>query len=171
MKKTVAIISLAALSIIPACAKPSGQSQYMHNEVGVSTIVQFATVLDVRPIDITGQNSGGGALAGGALGATAGSSAGNGSGQLAAMIGGAVIGAVAGHAAEQGLANSKGYEYTLITEAGTPMTVAQNHNEGDKVLQKGERVIVQTSGSYQRVLPASHLPTEVNRPKGIKVVD
>ena len=31
--------------------------------------------------------------------------------------------------------------------------------------------IVQNTGGYQRVLPASNLPTEVKRPKGIKVVD
>lgn len=168
MKHMMAITALCSLA---ACATPSGQSQYQHNEVGVSTIVQFATVIDVRPIDITGQNSGGGALAGGALGATAGSSAGSGSGQVAAMIGGAVVGAIAGHAAEQGLANSKGYEYTLVTENGTPMTVAQNHNKNDRVLQKNERVIVQTSGSYQRVLPAEHLPTEIKKPKGIKITE
>lgn len=168
MKKFAAIIPLIMVS---ACATPSGQNQYQSNEVGVSTIVQFATVLDVREIGITGKNSGGGALAGGALGATAASSAGSGSGQLAAIIGGAVVGAVAGHAAEQGLANSKGYEYTLITENGVPMTVAQNHNKSDRVLQKGERVIIQTSGSYQRVLPAEHLPEQVQRPKGISVVD
>lgn len=90
---------------------------------------------------------------------------------MAAVIGGVVVGAIAGHAAEQALANSVGMEYTLVTEKGKPMTVAQNHNKGDKVLQKGERVIVQTSGSYQRVLPADHLPEQIKRPKGITIVD
>ena len=51
------------------------------------------------------------------------------------------------------------------------MTVAQNQNKGDRVLQKGERVIIQTSGSYQRVLPAEHLPTEIKKPKGIKMAE
>ncbi len=31
--------------------------------------------------------------------------------------------------------------------------------------------MIQTSGSYQRVLPAEHLPTEIKRPQGIKLVD
>lgn len=169
MKKICVV--LPVMLMMAACAKPSGQNQYQAGEVGVSTMVQFATVLDVRPIDITGKNSGGGALAGGALGATAASSAGGGSGQIAAMIGGAVVGAVAGYAVEQGLSNSSGYEYTLVTENGVPMTVAQNFNDGDRVLEKGERVIVQTSGSYQRVLPAEHLPEQIKRPKGLKVID
>ena len=168
MKKTISWLAILSLS---ACASPSGQSQYQSDEVGVSTLVEFATVLDVREVGITGKNSGGGALAGGALGGTAASNAGDGSGQVAAVIGGVVIGAIAGSAAEQALANSKGVEYTLITEKGKPMTVAQNVNKGDRVIQKGERVMIQTSGSYQRVLPADHLPEQVKRPKGIKVVD
>lgn len=168
MKKFVAIALILSLS---ACAKPSGQNQYQAGEVGISTIVEFATVLDVREIGITGKNSGGGALAGAALGGTAASSAGSGSGQVAAVLGGVIVGAIVGGAAEQALADSTGYEYTLITEAGVPKTVAQNHNKGDVILAKGQRVIVQTSGSYQRVLPADQLPTEVKRPKGIKVVD
>lgn len=168
MKKTIAVMLLVSVA---ACAKPSGQNQYQEGEVGISTIVEFATVLDVREIGITGKNSGGGALAGAALGGTAASSAGSGSGQLAAVIGGVVVGAIAGSAAEQAIADSTGYEITLITEAGVPKTVAQNFNKGDVVLQKGQRVMLQTSGSYQRVLPADSLPTEVKRPKGIKVVD
>ena len=34
--------------------------------------------------------------------------------------------------------------------------------------QPGDRVMVQASGLYQRVLPASNLPTEIDRPKGIE---
>ena len=168
MKK---FIPLVLMLFLAGCATKSGQSQYQSSEVGISTIVEFATVIDAREIGITGKNSGGGALAGAALGGTAASNAGNGSGQVAATIGGVVVGAIAGAAAEQALANSIGMEYTLVTEDGRAMTVAQNHNKGDKVLQKGERVIVQTSGSYQRVLPAEHLPEQIKRPKGIKIVD
>ena len=34
-------------------------------------------------------------------------------------------------------------------------------------LKKGDRVIVQINGEYQRVLPANSLPTEIEQPKGI----
>ena len=40
-----------------------------------------------------------------------------------------------------------------------------------RLLAPGERVMVQNSGGYQRVLPASGLPTAVKRPQGIKVID
>lgn len=171
MKTRHIILPVALALLMSSCATPSGQNQYQSSEVGVSTMVEFATVLHAREIGITGKNSGAGSLAGGALGATAASSAGGGTGQLAAVIGGAVVGAVAGHAAEQALADSVGMEYTVITESGKTMTVAQNHNKGDRLLQKGERVMIQTSGSYQRVLPAEQLPETVKRPKGIAIVD
>lgn len=51
------------------------------------------------------------------------------------------------------------------------MTIVQNMNKGDILLNPGQRVMVQTSGSYQRVLPADNLPTEIKRPQGIRVVD
>lgn len=60
---------------------------------------------------------------------------------------------------------------TIVTEKGKTLTIAQYFKKDEPIIQKGERVMVQTSGSYQRVLPADHLPTEIKRPKGIKVVD
>ena len=169
MKKIIS--AFAVLAFVSACATPSGQNQYQSDEVGMSSLVEFATVLNVRNIDITGKNSGAGALAGASLGAAGGSGIGNGSGQIMGVVGGAVVGAIAGAVAEQAMTNGKGVEYTLVTEKGKPMTVAQNLNKGDHVFQQGDRVIIQTSGSYQRVLPAGQLPEEVKRPKGLKVVD
>lgn len=165
---------LAAVAFIPllaACTEPLGQNQYSYKEVGQSVIVEFATVVAVKEVGITGRNTGAGALAGAAAGAGAGSYAGNGSGEAWAMAGGALVGAVAGAALEQEMANSKGYEYVVITEEGKTKTIVQNQTEKDQVFKKGERVMVQTKGTYQRVLSASDLPEQIKRPKGIKVVD
>lgn len=163
-------VYLALVVALSACAH-DGQSRYSEQDVGISSIVEFGTIINVREIDITGKNSGAGALAGGALGAGVGSNVGGGNGQAVGIIGGAIVGAIAGAAAEQAMANRKGIEYTITKESGQTVTVAQNLNPEDKVLAKGERVIVQISGSYQRVLPANDLPTEMNRPKGIKFND
>lgn len=168
MKKLGLAVLLLALA---GCATNPGQSQYKWNEVGQSTLVEFGTVIQVREVGITGPNSGVGALAGTAAGAAVGSQIGQGSGNTAAIIGVAIAGAIAGSALEQAAANTTGMEYVITTEKGRTMTVVQNMNKGDVVLPPGSRVMVQTSGSYQRVLPADTLPTEIKRPKGIKVVD
>jgi len=170
MKKTIIALSFGAL-LLTGCAASQGQNQYKYNEVGQSTIVEFATIIDVREVGITGRNTGGGAMVGGLAGAGAGSYAGGGSGQAWTTIGGAILGGIAGAAIEQEAADKKGIEYTLVTEGGKPMTIVQNQNAGDKTLSKGERVIVQTTGTYQRVLPAGHLPEAIKRPKGIKIID
>jgi outer membrane lipoprotein SlyB len=166
-----AIIACAGALFLTGCATPSGQNQYIESDVGISRIVEFGTVLDVRQISITGKNSGLGGVSGGALGAAAGSGIGSGSGNSTAIIAGAIVGAVVGATAEQANSDRTGIEYTIMKENGKVIAVAQNLNEGDTVISKGTRVMIQTTGSYQRVLSAEAMPEAVKRPKGIKVVD
>jgi outer membrane lipoprotein SlyB len=158
---------LAGLS---GCAHPS-QNRYDQSEVGKTTAVSFGTVLAVRPIDITGKNTGLGMIGGAGAGGLAGSQIGAGSGNAFATLGGVVVGAVAGGLAEQALSDRTGVEYTITLESGVTLTVAQEAPKDERVMQPGERVMVQNSGGYQRVLPASQLPTEIKRPQGVKVVD
>jgi outer membrane lipoprotein SlyB len=169
MRKSLWLV--VPLFALAACAKPQGMSQYKYDEVGRSVVVDFGTVITAREVGITGKNTGAGALTGAAVGAGAGSYVGSGSGSAWAVGGGLLAGAIVGAAAEQAIADSVGIEYVVTTEKGTTMTVVQNMNKEDTVIPAGSRVMVQTSGSYQRVLPADNLPTEIKRPKGIKVVD
>ena len=167
MKKHLLILPL----LLAGCARDLGQNHYNYNEVGQSVIVEYATVVKAKPVDITGRNTGAGAAAGATAGGVAGYQAGNGNGQLATTIGGAVIGAVAGSAIEQAAANRKGYEYTVVTEHKKTKTIVQYQNPEDRVFKNGDPVMVQTTGSYQRVLEADDLPDQIKRPKGIKIVD
>ncbi|MDG1286304.1 MAG: hypothetical protein P8P30_01930 [Rickettsiales bacterium] len=172
MKKRQMILPLCtSLLLLAGCATPQGMSQYKYDEVGRSTIVVFGTVITSRNVGITGKNTGAGAAIGGAVGAGAGSYVGGGSGQIWAAGAGLLVGAVAGAAAEQAAANKVGVEYVVTTEKGKTMTIVQNMNQGDYLIPKGSRVMVQTSGSYQRVLPADDLPEAIKRPKGIKMID
>ncbi len=171
MRLRFLLLAASAPLLLSACAKPSGQNQYQAGEVGKSTLVEFGTIITQRQVDVTGKNSGTGGLLGAGVGAGAGSYAGGGSGSIWTTLGGAVIGGVAGSMAEQGLSNGHAIEYVITTEKGKTLSVTQNMNEGDVILQPGARVMVQTGGSYQRVMPADALPTEIKRPKGIKVVD
>jgi outer membrane lipoprotein SlyB len=161
---------LTSILLLTACETPS-QNVYDYREAGRSVIVEFGTVVDVRPIKIKGQNTGVGAGAGAIAGGVAGANIGQGDGQIAGMAAGILVGAVAGAVAEQTIQDSEGREMTIVTEKGKTLTIAQYFKKNEPIIQKGERVMVQTSGSYQRVLPAEHLPAEVKRPKGIKVID
>ncbi len=161
---TVAAGSLAA------CQNPN-QNRYSYQDVGRASVVEFGTVVAVRQVDITGRNTGLGAGVGGAAGGIAGSTIGRGSGNAAAVLGGVVIGAIAGAVVEQAMADRTGLEYTVTLSNGKTITIVQEQGPSDRVLAPGERVMIQASGTYQRVLPADHLPTEISRPKGIKVTD
>jgi outer membrane lipoprotein SlyB len=152
------------------CASP-GQSRYAVRDVGRASIVEFGTVVGARQVDIKGQNTGAGAIAGGAAGGIAMSGVGNSSGNAAAILGGVVAGAVVGAIVEQSLSDRTGIEYTITLANGKTITLAQEQQQGDRVFIPGDRVMVQANGTYQRVLAADHLPTEIARPKAIKVVD
>jgi outer membrane lipoprotein SlyB len=165
------LIAVSSLALLTACQADPGQNRYNYNEVGQSVIVEFASIVGVKEVEITGRNTGGGALAGAAVGAGAGSYAGSGSGEAWAMAGGAVAGAVAGAMAEQALADRKGYEYIVVTEHKATKTIVQYQNPEDRVFRKGERVMVQTKGSYQRVLPTDDLPDTIKRPRGINITE
>lgn len=168
MKKLLLFPLALALT---GCVKNPSQNNYSYNEVGQSVIVEFAQIVKVKDVDITGRNTGTGAAMGATAGGVAGYQFGNGNGQAGAAIAGVLVGAIAGAAIEQAAANQKGYEYTVVTEHKETKTIVQYQNPEDVVFKKGDRVMVQTKGTYQRVLSTDDLPTEIKRPKGIRIVD
>ena len=136
------IFLLIAVAILPTgCAKQPGQNQYGYQDVGQSTLVEFGTVVSVREVGITDQTTGAGALLGAGAGAGAGAYVGQGSGNAWAVAGGAIAGAVAGSALEQAAADRTGIEYTVTKENGQTVTIVQNQNKEDKVIQVGQRVM------------------------------
>lgn len=168
--KKVLIIGLALLPLA-ACAPKPGQHQYNASDAGQSTEIEFAKVVKVKEVAIQDRDTGTGAAAGMAAGGVAGYQVGNGNGQLAGLIGGMIIGGIAGHLAEQELGNQKGYEYVVVTEHKKTKSIVQYQKPEDVVFKKGDRVMIQTSGTFQRVMPTDDLPDEVKKPKGIKIVD
>jgi outer membrane lipoprotein SlyB len=162
---------LVGFIYLTGCASTQNQNTYYQGEAGKVRQTVFATIVDIRPIEIKGENTGAGALTGGLAGGVAGAQFGSGDGQVAALIAGALIGAFAGAAAEQAISDKEGLDITVTTEKGETLTVAQYFSPEDQRLEIGERVLVQTDGSYMRVLPAEHLPEAINRPKNIKILD
>lgn len=164
-------LAATALSLLSACQPQGMQNKYDYTEVGKSHRVEFGTVIATREVDVKGQNSGAGALAGGVAGGVGGNMIGNGNGQLAGVLAGVAIGAVAGAMAEQAAADYKGIEYTITKENGSSLTIVQPIVKDERQFKAGDRVMIQTSGSFQRVLPTDNIPTQIKRPKGITLVD
>lgn len=165
---TLCVISAIGLA---GCAQRPSQNVYNYDEVGKSSAVSFGTIVSSRQVDITGKNTGTGALLGAGAGAGAGSYAGSGSGEAWAIAGGAIAGAIIGAAAEQAAANRVGIEYIVVLESGVTLTIVQDMAKTDVAFAQGARVIVQNTGGFQRVLPAANLPTEIARPQGLKIID
>lgn len=169
------LLILAATSIclaagLTGCAT-QGQSRYSFQDVGRASVVEFGTVVASRQVDIRGQNTGVGGVVGGTAGGLAMSNVGRGSGNVAAILGGLLVGAAVGAMAEQAASDRVGIEYTITLANGKTITLVQEQAAGDRVFSPSERVMVQANGTYQRVLPADHLPNQIARPQGIKVVD
>ena len=163
-----AAFAVAVLAAVSGCAYP-GQNSYSTAEVGRPIPVQFGTIVSSRPIEVKGQPTGLGAAAGGAAGGIGGATLGHGLGSAGAALGLALVGLAAGAVAEQALIDHSGVEYTVTLESGQTYVLAQNLNPGDRILQPGERVMVQQGYGYMRVLPADTMPTDIQRPAGIAV--
>jgi len=163
----IAVLVSCLLILLAGCDYAT-QNRYRYSEVGQIQVVEFGSVVAVRDIDIISDNSGAGALLGGAGGAAAGIYTGRGAGAVTGGIGGAVVGGVIGSALEQAIRNRGGVEYTVVLKNGKALTVAQNVGEKDVIFKVGDRVMVQINGQYQRVLPANSLTTEIEKPKGIE---
>ncbi len=146
-------IYLLPLALLAACAPNQGQNRYNKAEIGQQTELEYGKVLSVKEVAITGENTGVGASAGMAAGSAAGYQFGNGNGQVAGVIVGAIIGGIVGHIAEQEAREQVGYEYIIkLDDQKKPRSIVQYQNKEDVVFKKGDRVMVQTSGSYQRVM-------------------
>ncbi len=171
------VAAIACLMLLAGCKDRPGQNMYGAGEVGVSRAVEFGTILNVREVDIHGENTGTGMLAGAAAGAGGGSYIGKNDGNAWATVGAAVIGAVAGHYAEQAINDRKGYEYVVQLQSGEAKTIVQEQHEKDVVFKEGDHVMVQycDTGSkgrkcedgkqYQRLLPVKKLPPYAKRKK------
>jgi outer membrane lipoprotein SlyB len=166
---SVAMAILLAL-FVTGCTQP-GQNRYGYADVGKATQVEFGQIIAMKEVQITGRNTGAGALVGGAAGMGAGAYVGGGTGRLWGSGVGALAGLLIGGLAEQAISDHNGMEYTVTINSGDTRTIVQNIVEGDAPLHIGQRVTVQVSGQYQRVMPADTLPTEIKRPKKVKVVD
>lgn len=145
---------LALLGLVVSACTTSSSSTYTAQDIGVPMETSSATVLASRVVEVKGDPSAVGPIAGGAAGATvAGVSIGSGSGSTIAAVLGGLLGAGAGYLAEQRLQSGEGIEYVLETEDGRTITLVQNREPEEQPLPDGTPVLVQVGSRYSRILP------------------
>jgi outer membrane lipoprotein SlyB len=169
MKKTLAAFSMICAIFLSGCMTDS-QNQYSAFDAGKQIEVEFGRIVLARQIRIQGKETGTGVLVGGAAGAGIGNAIAHGNARGTGALIGLAAGIIGGAIAEHELQNQKGIEYTITKRNGKTITIVQTIAADDVPLRRGQRVIIQKSGHYQRVLPADDLPDEVKKPKDIKVV-
>lgn len=151
MKKLLSTLAcVILLSTLAACTNLQGQNVYEGNEIGKASDIEFGKIVSVKQIEVKGENSGVGGIAGATAGGAAGAQVGNGGGSIAGLIAGAIIGGVAGSMAEQAMKDRVGLLYVITKENGKTVSIAQNIAKDDVPLKVGQRVMIQTSGEYQR---------------------
>ena len=168
-KKTLRGFGILILSLILAsCASTTiGDNLYRTSEVGKAKKLLRCRVLASRAIMIRSDESG---EKGEAIGFVTGMAASNSKHSAVNIIGGLVGGAL-GRIAGDKLHELPGVEYTVILSDGEERTLVQNLLKGERMLPPHKLCRLQVSGSYNRVLPADHLPGKVKRPKKVKFSD
>ncbi|MBV8603527.1 MAG: glycine zipper 2TM domain-containing protein [Pelomonas sp.] len=151
-RSAVSVAAALALStLLGGCvtANPDVVSQY---ETGRMGQVLDATVISVRPVTVGGQQSGMGAVAGGAVGTVAGSSVGGYRDQAAGAVIGAIVGAVVGNAVEKNATQQNGLEIIVQLRNGERRAIIQG--QGAEVFAPGDAVMLVTSAGRTRVTHA-----------------
>lgn len=147
---TKQILATAALLALAGCMTHESANVYDKHEAGREQTIRFATVEQVRKVQIAGSQSGVGAAAGGAVGGIAGSGVGEGRGSSAAAVLGAVAGGVAGNVLENKATAKDAYEITVRLDSGEMRAIVQ---EADVAFTPGQRVRLLSSGGVTRVTP------------------
>ncbi len=136
-----ALACMTALGLgLAGCAPTNTGTTYSRASLGQAGYVSYGTVVGMRPVQISGSQSGVGAVAGAAAGGVAGSFIGGDWRSRALMgIGGAVVGGLAGNAIEGGVTRGSAVEFVVREDRGGDIAVVQTNEDG---LSVGDRVVV-----------------------------
>ncbi len=149
----VFVLALAAIAttVSTGCVESASGNVFSRDEARQAAEVYEGTVVDVREGKIEGNQSGVGAIGGGAMGGAVGSTIGGGSGNVVATVGGALAGALIGNAVEKGVTGSKAVQVTVKLDTGKEIQVVQGT---DIPFAVGQRVrVIYSPGGHSRVQP------------------
>lgn len=148
MKRLLAACLILSLA---ACAADPNEAVYNEHEVGKQSDIEYGVIKAVKNVKIQKENTSGiGAVTGAAATGAAGSTMGNGGGSFAMTVIGAALGGIVGDMAEQRLRDQVGVQYTIRKENGKTVTIVQHIDKDEAPLKPGQKVMIQTDGSYQK---------------------
>lgn len=152
-KTTLALAVVLGAAMMTGCASYKAQT-YNSNQAMQPMRVKYATVLEIREVEIQGQSTGTGAGSGAALGGIAGYTSGSRAG-VAGAVAGAVVGGLAGAGIEHVAQKKTGIEITYRLENGEVMALVQEQDDKNPI-GVGDRVrIIEGSFSARAVKAAS----------------
>ena len=150
MNKNIIAVSALVL-MISACAANIDSSHYNTSATGSVGQVIPCTVVSVRQVTVSSEDSSAGAVLGAIGGGVAGSTIGHGRGSVLGALGGAALGSIAGNAAQGGLTKQGGLEYIVKLDNGTMRAITQGT---DVYMQPGQKCYLMY-GSQSRIIPAN----------------
>ncbi len=148
------LMALVAIGLSGCANQSQTGNAYTASQSRQAQTVQRGKVVAIKDVDVAPQQTGLGALAGGALGGIAGSNNGRaGSNQSAASsIVGMVIGGVAGSMVDKKVNTLKGQELSILLTNGSEIAIVQEIDEKEGPFLIGEQVRVLTNaGGTSRV--------------------
>jgi outer membrane lipoprotein SlyB len=152
--KIIAAPILAGLFLV-GCASSYKANVYQGGQAQQAMRIKIATVMEIREVEISAQNTGTGATVGAAAGGVVGTYNGSTRGGILSGLAGAVIGGVVGNAAEKAVNAKKGIEITYkLDGTGEIMALVQEQDDADPI-KVGDRIkIVEGSSTRVTKLPA-----------------
>jgi len=158
MKKlpALAVLTAALVAGLSGCVTANPDVVNPYQAQRMATVID-ATVLSVRPVTIDGQQSGGGAMAGGVIGAVAGSNVGGYRDGAVASVIGAVAGAMIGNAVERNSTKENGVEIIVQLRNGERRQIIQGMGS-EPPLVVGDPVILVTNAGRTVVRHAPSAP-------------
>ena len=149
VSRSMFFLVLACLALVAACASSRSGQVYSRDQALQEMRVYYGTILEVRPVQIEGTQSGVGAVAGGVTGGVLGSLVGGGKGRVVGGVLGALGGAAGGALAEEAITKKNGVEITVEMDNGEIVSVVQ---EVDADYRVGDRVrLLRASDGSSRV--------------------
>jgi outer membrane lipoprotein SlyB len=151
MIKLFLAVAVIALS---GCASTSYKpGVYQTGQVQQAMRVKYATVLELREVEIEGKPTGAGGSAGSAAGAVASLYAPN-RGGLLTSIAGAVIGGVVGNLAEKQLSTKKGLEITYRPDGSADAMVVVQEMDSSNPIKVGDHIKIVEGSFMTKVMKA-----------------
>ena len=114
----------------------AGQVQRNSSQLGAAVCAQCGVIESIRAVEVKGQGSGIGAVAGGVTGAVVGSQFGHGNGRTALGVLGAAGGAYAGHEIEKNIRKSTVWRVGVRMDDGSVRTLNQSTQPAFSVGEK-----------------------------------